>query len=126
MSSLCTKLLDCHEDQRGWVSEIYSGELDLKPKNIHLGTIEPGSVRGNHLHDETTEWIAFPETPITIRVGDPPSYTEDVRTEPFRIKLAPGTGHAFKNPGTERIAFAAFTDQKYDSDSPDVRPVELF
>ena len=47
------------EDERGWmVNLIEKGFLDKERiKNIHLGTITPGQIRGNHFHEKQKEWL---------------------------------------------------------------------
>jgi dTDP-4-dehydrorhamnose 3,5-epimerase-like enzyme len=118
--------LDVHRDSRGIVSEIYSGQQEATLKNIHMGTMAPGIVRGNHYHERTKEWIAFPETPVKVRWGQSENLTERTKKKPFRIALPPQVPHAFKNVSEETITFGAFTNRHYHEDNPDVQPVKLF
>jgi dTDP-4-dehydrorhamnose 3,5-epimerase-like enzyme len=125
-SDVTIQPLDVHRDSRGIVSEIYSGQREAVLKNIHIGTMAPDVVRGDHYHERTREWIAFPETPVTLRWGNPDNPIERTKTSPFRIELPPDVPHAFKNVSNEAITFGAFTDQQYDDENPDVQPTELF
>lgn len=118
--------LDRHRDERGWVSEIYSGELGEDLRNIHLGTMTPGTVRGNHRHERTREWITFLGTPITVRWGDPGESYETVLEEPATVQLPVSLPHAFKNTGSATVSFVAYTNTLYEEENPDVVPVELF
>lgn len=117
--------LETHGDRRGWVSEIYSGRDDLKIRNIHCGTIEPDCVRGNHVHEDTREWISFNGAPVTVRwrAGD----QEKSRTleHPFRVYLPPGVAHAFRNAGSDPLFFAAYTNSPYEEENPDISEVAL-
>src|SRR4030042_3384988 len=48
-----------HEDKRGWVANLaeYATERGHKIENIHIASIKPGEVRGNHWHEKQREWI---------------------------------------------------------------------
>lgn len=118
--------LERHRDQRGWVSEIYSGELDDEIRNIHLGTMTPGSIRGNHRHERTREWITFMQTPVTVRWGPQENFEEDVLEEPSTVELPVSLPHAFKNSGQSDVPFVAYTDTFYREENPDVEEVPLF
>ncbi|MFB6226740.1 MAG: hypothetical protein ABEH89_00250 [bacterium] len=115
-----------HTSPRGWVSEIYSGELGENLRNIHLGTMTAGAVRGNHKHTSTREWITFLQSPVLIRWGTPDDFEELEITEPSVVELPVGQPHAFKNNGTSVVSFAAYTNSFYDEENPDVIPVNLF
>jgi len=127
MDELVTPL-DIHEDRRGWVSEIYSGELGENLRNIHLGTMKPGAIRGNHRHRKGREWIVFFDGPVEFRWQDEDTVREQTIEGPSEIQLQPGIGHGFRNPedSTKTISFAAYRDQAYDEANPDVEPVQLF
>ncbi|MFB6356902.1 MAG: hypothetical protein ABEJ65_10355 [bacterium] len=117
--------LDRFSDERGWVSEVYSGELGAQLQNIHLGSMEPGVVRGNHRHNESREWIVFLSVPIMIRLGTPADYVEQTIEEPSVVSLPPGVAHAFKNTGKSVAYFTAYRDTRYNEDNPDAETIEL-
>lgn len=125
MTSPDFESIETHGDHRGWVSEIYSGRPEVDLKNVHYGTIEPGCVRGNHVHEETREWIAFVGAPVEVRWGSEEETESRTLEEPFRVYLPPGLGHAFRNAGEETLLFAAYTTRRYDEENPDVRSVPL-
>jgi dTDP-4-dehydrorhamnose 3,5-epimerase-like enzyme len=125
-SSITFESLDVYDDERGWVSEIFSGRTEVTIRNIHIGTLKPGVVRGNHYHEHTREWIAFGDHPIEVRWGEPGDYRSEKLEEPTRVHLPPEVPHAFKNLAETTITFGAYTDTRYDSDDPDVKTVELF
>lgn len=118
--------LDRYEDERGWVCEVYSGELGAELQNIHLGTMEPGAVRGNHAHLESREWIVFHNPMIQVRWREDDETIDAVIEEPSLVTLPPGIPHAFKNEGDETVSFTAYRDTEYDDDNPDAEPVKLF
>lgn len=117
--------LETHGDHRGWVSEIYSGDRELDLRNVHYGTIEPGCVRGNHVHERTREWISFVGTPVEVRWSTDGDRESIILEEPFRVYLPPGVGHAFRNAGEETLLFAAYTNRRYREEDPDVSEVPL-
>lgn len=117
--------LETHADRRGLVSEIYSGRDDLSIRNIHCGTIEPDCVRGNHVHEETREWISFLGSPVTVRWQTDEREQSRTLEQPCRVHLPPGVAHAFRNDGEESLFFAAYTDTRYVEENPDVSEVPL-
>ncbi len=114
--------LEKHSGERGWVSEIYSGELGAELQNIHLGTIEPGAVRGNHRHDNSREWIVFLNGQIEITWKEKEQIKTTQINEPVEVKLTPGQPHAFKNIGEKTVCFAAYRDHLYTDEDPDTEP----
>lgn len=116
---------DKHEDHRGWVREIYSGELGAKLQNIHMGTMEPGAVRGNHRHDKSREWITFLHGPVKVYLREE-SDKENFILEPGKtIRFEPGEAHAFENCSENTIYFTAWRDHLYTDDDPDTNPEKL-
>lgn len=117
--------LQAHRDERGWVSEVYSGGLGETLRNIHLGTLREGFVRGNHVHPNSREWIVFLDTPVVVALG--PAEDPDRRrlTQPSRVHLPAGVPHAFHNPGPDTVHFVAYRDTRYDEQDPDVEPRDL-
>jgi dTDP-4-dehydrorhamnose 3,5-epimerase-like enzyme len=118
--------LDVHEDERGWVSEVYSGAPGEKLGNIHLGTLRKGFVRGNHLHRRSREWIILMSTPVEVALESGDEIETFGLDKPSRVFLPPGIAHAFRNTGTDPIHFVAYRDSRYDQQDPDVEPRELF
>jgi dTDP-4-dehydrorhamnose 3,5-epimerase-like enzyme len=121
------KIIDVekHSDQRGWVREIYSGELGASLQNIHLGTMEPGAVRGNHRHDKSREWITFLHGPVKVYLQKN-SEEESFTLEPDKtIKFEPEEAHAFENNGKNTVFFIAWRDHLYTDDDPDTKPEKL-
>jgi len=125
VDSVTVQELNVHSDERGWVSEIYSGIEDVELRNIHLGTMKPGAIRGNHVHRQTREWISFLEGPVEVCWREDSERIERELEDPSRIYLPPETPHAFRNPGNQTVTFAAYTDTHYREENPDARPVEL-
>jgi len=102
-----------HEDERGWLAEIYrQDELppELHPVMAYISETLPGVVRGPHEHAYQTDYFAF------IGPGNFTLYLWDIRTQSptwaNRIRVVvgqsnkqivivpPGVVHAYKNTGT--------------------------
>lgn len=54
------KKLEKHEDERGWLAEIYrSDETDYKPAMSYVSMTKPGVVRGPHEHAQQSDGFVF-------------------------------------------------------------------
>jgi dTDP-4-dehydrorhamnose 3,5-epimerase-like enzyme len=104
------------QDERGWginpldalgISDGFSGSM-------HLVSLKPGAVRGNHYHTNTTEWIfvfggkakivfkaAQADSVHQIMVGD---------SEPALFEIPPKVEHAVVNTSMNDIYLAVICD----------------
>ena len=103
-----------HNDERGKVFEpvtpddLRSGKL----RNIHIATMRPGAVRGNHRHAAQTEGICFSGR-IRLVVQDRGGENETLEfrdDECVRITIAPGIAHAFLNYGDVETFIVCYAD----------------
>jgi len=105
--------LQKHEDDRGWLSEIYrSDELDgeIMPVMSYISVTKPGVTRGPHEHKHQTDLFAFPGfSSFKISLWDnrehSPTYKhrldlESDESSPICIIIPPGVVHAYTNTGT--------------------------
>jgi oxalate decarboxylase/phosphoglucose isomerase-like protein (cupin superfamily) len=70
--------------------------------SLHLVSIRPGQVRGNHLHPGHREWLYFfSGRGIFIWEAEPGRLQEQEIREHFLIHIPPGVAHALKNIGPE-------------------------
>lgn len=102
--------LSCHQDQRGWLMELYREDdlpAELHPVMAYVSQTLPGVARGPHEHVEQTDYFAF------VGPGEFALYLWDARpnspTRGHRVKAAvgqsnqqgvlvpPGVIHAYKN-----------------------------
>lgn len=118
-------------DDRGWVTNLLD-HLPIRPvdlANIHIVSMEPGTVRGNHYHNRQVEAIC----PLgsRIRIIAKNSQTAEVIDEivmgspPVLFVFQPGIAHAFRNEGDGPGYLICFADTKYDFNNPDVIPTTL-
>jgi dTDP-4-dehydrorhamnose 3,5-epimerase-like enzyme len=104
-------------DERGWVmNPLELAGLIGKPiAALHVASMRPGSVRGNHVHGNVVEWVVFCGGPVRIFAGEPGSsgYEEiivsGVEAELFGIPA--GKAHAFRNESDSEIYLVVFYDR---------------
>jgi oxalate decarboxylase/phosphoglucose isomerase-like protein (cupin superfamily) len=95
--------------------------------DMHIATIEPGAVRGNHYHAVRREilvvmaadrwsihWDEGVDTPAQQRVFDGP--------RAVLVTIPTGMSHAIRNEGSLPIRMVGMTDGPYDADRPDAYP----
>lgn len=111
------------EDDRG--GEMYEpvASDDLiagRVKNIHVVTMNPGRVRGNHFHLEQTESLCFGAGVVlyTLEEGDRRRYRfGDVKR--VIVRVPPGVPHAIVNEGKRVEYVVCSSDVLHDPQKPD-------
>jgi dTDP-4-dehydrorhamnose 3,5-epimerase-like enzyme len=96
-------------------AEVVSGRV----KNLHAITIEPGAVRGNHVHPHRTESMCVVGGNIRAHFKAPTGETDTYEVDPdssviFRIK--PGVAHALENIGTSLSSVICWADIPFSED----------
>ncbi|MEX2586741.1 MAG: hypothetical protein WD602_01935 [Actinomycetota bacterium] len=114
-------------DERGSVHSLPAAALDAlsKVRNVHLTTLKPGYVRGNHVHSRQREVILITgpgswEFYYVEEPGGPSEVTAFSGTVTVAVEVPPGIPHAIKNTGSSEIAVLSCTDLAYDPAAPDV------
>jgi dTDP-4-dehydrorhamnose 3,5-epimerase-like enzyme len=93
-------------------------------RDVHLTTLQPGHIRGNHFHVARNEklmvmstdrwslhWDSGGGTPVEVRVFDGPSAV--------LVYVPPYASHAIRNDGNKPLQIIGLTDGLYDPASPD-------
>ncbi|MEJ5238777.1 cupin domain-containing protein [Limisphaera sp. VF-2] len=113
-------------DVRGWVVEPVDERHLAGLRNVHVVWTEPGHVRGNHYHRETTE-ILLVVGPARVRwvSGGAVQELMVAEGEARRLVFPPGVAHAIQNIGTRPMVLASFTDRPHDPQQPDTVRVDL-
>ncbi|UCE79598.1 MAG: hypothetical protein JSV13_02900 [Nitrospiraceae bacterium] len=104
------------KSNRGWGINPFEviGRLQETLGNVHVISITPGAVRGNHLHTNATEWILIFGGPSLLvwRSSDNDVINEinikDDQAELFEIP--PNVEHAVKNNSNRDIYLISFND----------------
>ena len=121
-----------NRDERGWVSNLLDF-MPIKPvdlKNVHIVSMEPGAVRGNHYHKRQVEALCVLGLKMRVKavnrktgesceevIGDRP---------PSMYVVQPEVSHAFRNESDQVSYLVCFTDTTYDFDNPDSFSDEVF
>jgi len=118
------KKLEVHSDKRGWLVELLkANELEKPVKQLHIASIKPGCVRGNHYHSKRMEWFF-------IVAGKAELSLQDIKTkekihfklspkEPKVITIFPYIAHAVKNIGKEIVYLVSAQSDIYNPRKPD-------
>ncbi|MDQ3566060.1 MAG: hypothetical protein M3436_18870 [Pseudomonadota bacterium] len=102
-----------------------SSEFELNVRDIHVMTVLPGHVRGNHFHTEKTEvlivyhrdrWTVNWDTGLDTLVQR--SEVEGVGV--VVVEIPPGCSHTIRNDGLYDLVVVGLSSHVYDSRHPDV------
>jgi len=105
-------------DERGWsVNPILASGLAAGTVgNLHVVSIRPGTARGNHYHEDATEWLLVFGGPATIlwRSAEQPAPKElDLKEGgPWLFEIPPLVEHAIENRGESDCYLLAFHDKE--------------
>lgn len=118
------KKLEIHSDERGWLVELLkSNELEKPVKQIHIASIKPGCVRGNHYHSKRTEWFFLVS-------GEAKFVLQDIKTkkrislrlsekDPKVITIYPYISHGIKNIGKKTLYLISAQSDIYNPQKQD-------
>jgi dTDP-4-dehydrorhamnose 3,5-epimerase-like enzyme len=129
------KMLKCHNlsalrEGRGWSLEPISSALLSRGsvKNVHLVSMQPGTVRGNHVHEKQVEWVIVFGGTCRVVADDGDGKREEMTVKPddfVLFEITPGIAHSFKNVGKDVMYLLAFCDRPFSKDDPDRRTITL-
>jgi oxalate decarboxylase/phosphoglucose isomerase-like protein (cupin superfamily) len=106
------------KDPRGWVlNPLPLAGLEGKTLgNLHVASMQPGAVRGNHAHGSAAEWLLFCGGPASLFAGTAgdPDVEEIVVSggEPELFEIPAGLPHAIVNRSDGEIFLVVFYEQK--------------
>jgi oxalate decarboxylase/phosphoglucose isomerase-like protein (cupin superfamily) len=112
-------------DERGRAWQVGEGVDFLSAiEDVHLMTLNPGCVRGNHFHRDKREiLIVEHEGKWALFWDDGPE--EEPRERCFErggvvaVLVPPGCAHAVENRGGGTMRIVAISDRPYDRSAPD-------
>jgi dTDP-4-dehydrorhamnose 3,5-epimerase-like enzyme len=109
-------------DERGWgINPLEAAGLSKESLgNLHVVSIRPGHLRGNHYHTTAHEWLLTCGGPAKIywRSGHTESISEVLVNgqEPLLFEIPPNVEHAIVNQAKENIYLLSFHNAKiYDT-----------
>jgi oxalate decarboxylase/phosphoglucose isomerase-like protein (cupin superfamily) len=91
--------------------------------DVHLMTVRPGAVRGNHFHARKREVLVVLHQDEWELHWSEPGGAPQCRT--FRgtggvsLTVQPGVAHAIRNTGTADLTVAGLSPLPFDADNPD-------
>jgi UDP-2-acetamido-2,6-beta-L-arabino-hexul-4-ose reductase len=118
------KELEVHSDERGWLVELLkANQLEKPVKQIHIASIKPGHIRGNHYHSKRIEWFF-------IVAGKAELFLQSIKSKDrisFKlsskklkvITIFPSIAHSVKNIGKEMVYLVSAQSDIYNSKNPD-------
>jgi oxalate decarboxylase/phosphoglucose isomerase-like protein (cupin superfamily) len=109
------------KDARGWVlNPLPLAGLEGKTLgNLHVASMQPGAVRGNHAHGSAAEWLLFCGGPAALITG-----AEEILVgggEPELFEIPAGLPHAIVNRSDREIFLIVFYEEK----ELDTTPVKI-
>ncbi|HQM91047.1 MAG TPA: cupin domain-containing protein [Syntrophales bacterium] len=100
------------KDGRGWVLNPLSlAGLEGRPLgNLHVASMQPGSIRGNHAHASAAEWLLLCGGPAALVAGEEEVLVSGEEPELFEIPA--GLPHAIVNRSDREIFLVVFYAEK--------------
>jgi oxalate decarboxylase/phosphoglucose isomerase-like protein (cupin superfamily) len=100
------------KDARGWVlNPLPLAGLEGKTLgNLHVASMQPGAVRGNHAHGSAAEWLLFCGGPAALITEAEEILVGGGRPELFEIPA--GLPHAIVNRSDREIFLIVFYEEK--------------
>jgi UDP-2-acetamido-2,6-beta-L-arabino-hexul-4-ose reductase len=126
MEIIQIKEIEFDQDDRGWSirpitdEEISSGRI----KDIHIVSMRPGAIRGNHYHAYKTEHIFIMGSTCRVVVMD--NNTKEREEEIIEhnkkalLVIPPHVTHAIENVGNEMSYLLCYSKAEEDLDMSDV------
>jgi uncharacterized RmlC-like cupin family protein len=100
------------KDVRGWVlNPLPLAGLEGRPLgNLHVASMQPGAIRGNHAHGSAAEWLLFCGGPAALITG-----AEEILVvggDPELFEIPAGLPHAIVNRSDREIFLVVFYEEK--------------
>jgi len=127
MKGIRIEKIRMHRDARGKVFEPLTPAMlaGKKLKNVHVATMGPAVVRGNHRHLAATERVIF-SGDIRMVAQDGAGRIEQHEFhdgECVRVTISPGVAHAFLNIGGRDTFIVCFVDSLSSRDKKERVPL---
>ena len=126
MEIIQIKEIEFDQDDRGWsIRPITDEEISAgKIKDIHMVSMRPGAIRGNHYHAYKTEHIFVMGSTCRVVVMD--NNTKEREEEIIEhnkkalLVIPPHVTHAIENVGNEMSYLLCYSKAEEDLDMSDV------
>jgi oxalate decarboxylase/phosphoglucose isomerase-like protein (cupin superfamily) len=115
-------VLDARRDQRGWViNPIVPSPPGMVLGHVHVASLEPGAVRGNHVHPDSSEYVAVwgGRADVLHEHEDGGPVREQVSEDELVVfEIPAGVAHAVTNTGDTTIYLIAYYFGSQDEEWP--------
>ena len=118
MGIIQVKEIEFYEDDRGWCIRPISDD-DIKDgiiSDIHMVSMKPGAIRGNHYHVNKTEHILIIGSTCRVLVVDNNTKEREGKilenNEKDLFVIPPGVTHAIENIGNDASYLFCFSHVK--------------
>jgi len=126
MALIKIEKIKLREDERGFSAKPLDEKLlkDGKALNLHIVSMNPGAVRGNHYHKKQEEkiWIIGGPCFITAKNREE-GEIEEIEVSPGNetiLTIIPGITHAIKNISNDTVYLLCYSDCSISEDDNDV------
>jgi dTDP-4-dehydrorhamnose 3,5-epimerase-like enzyme len=111
MTGVRKHVLEKRADERGWVTDPLVRSPDGKPLgHAHLASLEPGAIRGNHVHSGAAEYVLVWGGSAEIAWEDDGRAAREAvsDSELAVFEIPPGVAHAVTNTGPKTVYLIAY------------------
>ena len=104
------------QDGRGWGLDplAVTGLTGEQIGDLHLVSLQPGAVRGNHLHLVAREWMIILGGRVSLAWRQPGETGVTLEscdlTAPAALEIPPGVAHTVRNDGGDTIFLLSLSD----------------
>jgi len=126
LAGLSVTLLSVDQDCRGNSFSIPSAWRDflVMPMDLHITTIRPSAVRGNHFHSKRREVLIVIHSSCWCLYWDTGSGTKQQAREfsgsgAVLLQITQDCSHALLNSGMEDLLVVGMTNRPFDENDPD-------
>ena len=105
---------NAYNDERGWVTNPLevTGISGNTLSSLHIASMQPGCIRGNHYHTHATEWLLIFGGAASFywrSREDDTIHEEEIKGKaPLLFEIPPGVEHAILNRSENEIFLMAF------------------
>jgi len=129
MGEVRKTVLEVHADERGWVVDPMVPPFPNAPLGqAHIASLEPGAVRGNHVHPSSAEYVFVwgGTSEVTWRSEDGELKRETVGPGKMVVfEIPPGIPHTVVNVGSGTVYLLAYYLGAAEGKWPETERVEL-
>jgi dTDP-4-dehydrorhamnose 3,5-epimerase-like enzyme len=120
------------KDSRGWLLKVVMNRDITGNKEfgeIYVTAAYPGNVKGEHYHEQTSEWFCVVKGKGQLLVMDKYGHEKEEilmgDDNMVTVEVKPNIIHAIKNIGEDMMYLLAYSDTAYDFSSPDTFPFKV-